>query len=302
MNDPAVQRADGSARPRVAVLMTCHNRVSCTIQSVGALKAQMSPGASMDVFLVDDGSSDGTGRAVAEILPDAHILRGDGDLFWSGGIRLAFERAMKENYDFYLWLNDDTNLDLDALTRLIATYREVSPRLGKALIVVGSTRDPDTGLFSYGGWCHRERRLGLKSWVKITPDMEHPISCDTINGNCVLIPRSVVERIGNLDAVFRHALGDIDYGLRAVKNGCQIVIAPGYFGTCRRNDGSGLWTDKSLRLISRWKRLIGPKGLPVKAWGVFSYRHKGRFWFLSWLAPYILIWFDVFSSSSKDKK
>src|SRR5512146_41454 len=49
---------------RVAVLMTCHNRKDATIHSLHGLKAQQDAGASMELFLVDDGSSDGTSDAV----------------------------------------------------------------------------------------------------------------------------------------------------------------------------------------------------------------------------------------------
>jgi GT2 family glycosyltransferase len=287
---------------RLAVLMTCHNRVACTTQSVRALKDQIVPGISLDLFLVDDGSSDGTAQAVINIFPQATILTGDGNLFWCGGMRWAFEQAIKKNYDFYFWLNDDTILDQDALVRMLGAYRGASERLCDAAIIVGSTRDPETGLFSYGGWSQYQKKTGLISWKKTPPNMDEPISCDTINGNCVLVSKAVVDRIGNIDAAFQQGFGDLDYGLRAMMSGCQIRIAPGYYGTCPSNDGSGLWTDGSVPIYSRWKKLLGPKGLPVKAWGVFTYRHKGPLWFLSWLAPYILFWFKALSLPSTDRK
>jgi GT2 family glycosyltransferase len=287
---------------RIAALMTCHNRIAGTIQSVRALKAQILPGISLDLFLVDDGSSDGTAQAVINVFPQATILTGDGNLFWCGGMRWAFEQAMKKTYDFYLWLNDDTNLDRDALARMLGAHRGATARLYDAAIIVGSTRDPETGLFSYGGWSQYRKKTGLISWKKTPPNMDAPISCDTINGNCVLISRAVVERVGNLDPAFRQSMGDLDYGLRAIKSGCQIQIAPGYYGTCADNDNSGLWADERLPLYSRWQKLLGPRGLPVKAWGVFTYRHKGHLWFLSWLAPYILFWFKALSLPSKDRK
>jgi GT2 family glycosyltransferase len=284
---------------RIAALMTCHNRVACTTASVRALKAQSVPGVSLDLFLVDDGSSDGTAQAVINIFPQATILTGDGNLFWCGGMRWAFEHAINKHYDFYFWLNDDTNLDQDAVVRMLRTYRETSARWCDAAIIVGSTRDPETGLFSYGGWSQHKQKTGLISWEKTPPHMDMSISCDTINGNCVLIPKAVVDRIGNIDVAFQQGMGDLDYGLRAVKSGCQIQIAPGYYGTCAINDNSGLWMDGSLPIYSRWQKLLGPKGLPVRAWGVFTYRHNGHLWFLSWLSPYILFWFKALSSPSK---
>jgi GT2 family glycosyltransferase len=243
-----------------------------------------------DLFLVDDGSSDGTAEAVKQTYSGVKIFRGDGNLFWCSGTRLAFSQAMAENYDLYLWLNDDTYLETDALWRLLGVYADAHSRLKCPLIVVGSTRDPGTGLFSYGGWRQRIGRPGTISWEKVPPDMECWTLCDTMNGNCVLISREVVERIGNLDPAFHHGMGDLDYGLRAIKKGCRIVIAPGYYGFCSGNDGTGLWTDVRLPIMQRWRKLLGPKGLPVREWGLFTFRHKGPLWPLVWLSPYVFFW------------
>lgn len=276
---------------RLAVLMTCYNRVESTIQCIKTINAQAELDVNLDLFLVDDGSTDGTTQAVLDVRPNTTVLDGDGNLFWCGGMHWAFSEAIQGDYDFYLWLNDDTNLEFDALARLIQTFQEASKQHA-AVIVVGSVYDPETGQFSYGGWRRKPGKFGLNSWEK-TPPNNSSILCDTMNGNCVLIPRTVVERVGNIDSVFRQGIGDIDYGLRAIKSGCVIIIAPGYYGACKRNDGLGLWCDKNLSLLSRWRKLLGPKGFPIKSWGTFTYRHKGPLWIFAWMAPYVIFWFDA---------
>jgi GT2 family glycosyltransferase len=183
---------------------------------------------------------------------------------------------------------------------MLETYRTVSANGCDANVIVGSTRDPETGLFTYGGWTRYRKPTGVISWKKTPPHMQTPLACDTMNGNCVLISKPVVERIGNLDAAFIHSMGDLDYGLRATKNGCRVYIAPGYYGTCLSNAQSAFGEGSRAPLSTRWKRLLGPKGFPVKAWGVFTYRHKGPLWFLSWVAPYVLFWFKPTSVPQKD--
>ncbi len=270
--------------------MACHNRVEQTVRCVQALKSQRDVDVSVTLYLVDDGSSDGTAAAVRKILPQAQILQGSGDLYWSGGVRLAFEHAMRDGHDAYLWLNDDTHLDTDALHRLIETQSRLAAKLGAALIIVGSTRDPETGTFTYGGWRTRARMFGPRTWAKVPPDPDRPKPCDTANGNCLFITAAAVARVGNIDGVFRQGLGDLDYGLRALHAGCRLMIAPGYFGTCRQNDVAGSWTDSRFPLLSRWREMVGPKGLPVRAWWTFTRRHKGALWIFSWAAPYIVFW------------
>jgi GT2 family glycosyltransferase len=283
-------RPDLPGSLRQAVLMACHNRAAQTVRCIEALKSQEEPGASVDVYVVDDGSSDGTTEAILRVLPTARVLQGDGNLYWSGAMRLAFRHAMREGYDFYLWLNDDTRLDQDALKRLLATHHLQAAASAAPVIVVGSTRDPVTGAFTYGGWRARTSSFGGRSWERIAPDMTRPIDCVTMNGNCVLIPAAAADRLGNVDAVFRQGLGDIDYGLRAVQAGCRLMVGAGYFGTCVHNEGKGSWIDPALPMWARWRNLLGPKGLPIRAWWVFSRRHKGPLWLLSWLAPYIRVW------------
>lgn len=68
----------------VAVLMTCHNRVDKTLKCLSALfKQSVCESIKLDVFLVDDGSTGGTGRIVQKEYPEAHVVYGDGNLFWN---------------------------------------------------------------------------------------------------------------------------------------------------------------------------------------------------------------------------
>ncbi len=63
----------------IAVLLTCHNRRAETLRCLEALLAQ-DAGASLRVFLVDDGSTDGTGEAVRVSFPQVNVVQGDGSL------------------------------------------------------------------------------------------------------------------------------------------------------------------------------------------------------------------------------
>ena len=99
----------------------------------------------MKVYLVDDGSTDGTSEAVQQEWTDVQVIRGDGTLFWNHGMRRAFSEAVKGDHPFYLWLNDDTILLEDSLTSLLDTHRDLKARQEHLNIVVGSTRDPGSG-------------------------------------------------------------------------------------------------------------------------------------------------------------
>ena len=92
-----------------------------------------------------------------------------------------------------------------------------------------------------------------------------------MNGNFTLIPAFAARRLGNLDGAFRHQLGDFDYGLRAMKAGIPIIIAPGYFGYCSDNSCHDTWRDSTRPLAKRWKHLCRQKArLPVNGFFIHA--------------------------------
>ena len=220
----------GGTTTRVAAVLTAYNRRDLTLACLRSLQAQQLPGVTLDLFVLDDASSDGTSEQIAEQFPEVTLLHGNGQLYWNGGMRRAFAAAMAGDYDYYLWMNDDTHLDDGALAVLLDTECRLRAGGEGALIVAGSTRHPETGELTYGGVVHPYRWRPLKS-VLVQPG-DTPSPCDTMNGNVALISRAVVQRVGNVDPAFVQQMADFDYGLRARAAGCSVWVAPGTVGTC----------------------------------------------------------------------
>lgn len=287
----------------LAVLLTCFNRKQKTLDCLEAIFKQSLPSdVALHIYLVDDGSTDGTSEAIWQVYPQVNIIQGNGNLFWNGGMRLAFAEALKHNHDYFLWLNDDTHLYSNAISTLLNTAAELLSQGKTKFIVTGTTQDTESGVANYGGvrQIHRWHPFHFQI-VEPSPTLQ---SCDTMNGNCVLIPKAVAERVGNLDAAFSHYAGDYDYGFRARKRGCTIWVAPEYVGRCTSNPSHQRYS-ANMEMSERWKRVGQPKGLalsdttlhPFKEWTVFSMRHGGLFWFIYWLLPYRrLIRLAVFGS------
>jgi GT2 family glycosyltransferase len=274
--------------PRIAVLLTCFNRRPTTLTALDHLFHQdCIAGVRLEVFLVDDGSTDGTGDAVKARFPQVHVIEGTGSLYWSGGMRVAMGEALQHNFDHYVWLNDDTMLDADALRRLLATEEALRARGFSTAIVVGSTRDPQTGVLTYGGVVRLSRWRTLK--FGLVPPGDSALPCDTMNGNCVLIPHSVAALVGNPSAEFVQGIGDFDYGLRARCRGCTVWVAHSFIGTCARNSVANTWQDPTLSLRQRWSKLTTAKGLPRRPWVTFARRHAGLMWPAYAVWPYVCV-------------
>lgn len=183
--------------PIIAVLLTCHNRKENTYACLTALhQCEVPEDYTFEVFLVDDGSTDGTSEGIQQQFPYVNIIQGDGNLYWNRGMHLAWETASKtKDYDYYLWLNDDTFLREEAFQILLSQTFDNA-------IVCGTTQSKLTQEMTYGGFRKNPDRL-------IVPDGSFQES-DYCNGNCVLIPKAVFQVLGNLDPVFHHAVGDFD--------------------------------------------------------------------------------------------
>lgn len=277
----------------VAVLMTCHNRIQKTLACLAALFGQTAcDKVHLEVYLVDDGSSDGTGKAVADKYPDVCVIYGDGTLFWNRGMHRAFEVALKKGFDYYLWLNDDTYLYPGSLGTMLDVHASLAEVGAGNSIVAASTRDKRTGEFTYGGYTRVSRFNPLN--FHLVPPQEKPLQCDAICGNCVLIPKSVVDILGNMDPAYEHRWGDVDYGLSAREAGCTLWIAPGFMADCSANPNADKWRDRSLPLRARFRELHSLKGVGKRDWVRYVRKHGGMLWPLIWVRPYLRVISDIF--------
>lgn len=274
---------------RIAVLMTCFNRREQTLRCLANLRSQIVSDVEQERFhlmtiLVDDGSTDGTSDAIRLHFPEVQVISGDGNLYWNQGMRVAFDRALEQGYDAYLWLNDDTMLYPHAIARLVHAARGLQA-LGTTAIVTGSMCDHTDGKLSYGGF--RWREGWRRELVPVEPPALVPVACDTMNGNCTLVPHEIAAVVGNLDAAFQHSFGDMDYGFRARRAGFAVYVAPGFVGSCSDNPPGGTWRDRRASFSRRWQHLNSPKGSPFKEWSLYCQRHLGALWPLYSVSPYV---------------
>ena len=280
----------------VAAVLTCFNRRKKTAACLATLADQatrLAEGCSLNVIVVDDGSTDGTREMLAIDYPNVKVIFGDGTLFWAGGMRKAFGHALTEAHDFYIWINDDVELFDNCLRTLLDTHQILQQTHKRGGIVIGSTCDT-SGNFSYGGLIRAGNSGFIRRYEQLPPSAR-PLPCVTMNGNCVLISSDAAKMLGNIDTAFRHGIADFDYGLRATQVGVPIWIMPGYAGLCTHDHlVEGSYLDRTLPLAVRWRKITSPKGLAPYAWFTYCRRHTGWVWPLHYAWPYVKVlvsWF-----------
>lgn len=235
----------------IAALLTVFNRKETTLRCLDNLfKQVISQDYSLDVYLTNDGCTDGTPEAVREQFPQVNIIDGDGSLFWNRGMWTAWNAAAKtKEYDFYLWLNDDTFLYDGAVEKLL----ETSQKHKDQAIIVGATESLDKSHTTYGG------RIPQKGIPEVNG---RDVKCITFNGNIVLFPKFVYDSIGNMDPYYSHSGGDIDYGLTATKLGIAIYQVGVHLGACNEHPTLSNWCNPNIPLRKRWMALHRPNGQP----------------------------------------
>jgi len=276
----------------IAVVMTVFNRSAKTKKCIESiLKETRNQICQIDFFITNDASTDDTVSVIEGLDKKVenskfHIIDGTGSLFWNRGMYAAFGEALKFDYDYYLFVNNDVEFEDNFMTEILEDALKVS-RENKIFAICGSCHYINSEKRSYGG----ARLLSKFNPYKrelLVPN-GNVQKCDLINANCVLIPYDTAQAIGNFDSRYEHAIGDYDYGLRIKRQGGQCYIASGFVGACDRNSEKGTWKDPSLPIIERIRKKNQPNGLPwrseliyLKKWFPFS-------WPYYFVRPYIVL-------------
>jgi GT2 family glycosyltransferase len=233
-----------------------------------------------DIFLLDDNSPDKSGEIIKKMYPSINVIYGNGKYFWSGGTRKLWEFAStKKDYDYYVWLNDDSILFKNAFSVI---YNDLNDK--KSSIILGTFISSNQNLneITYGG---RDKHLTL-----LKPSGE-PQECSLINGNFVFIPKEVFKKVGFLSKIFTHNYGDTDYGLRAIKKNFKVFIASEVVGICNKNEIE-LWRRPNTRFFSRLKSFYKSKNFIITEVMYFQLIHFGFFAFLKHFIGVFLIIFS----------
>ena len=228
--------------------------------------------------IVDDCSTDGTADAVSSEFPNAVVLRGDGNLWWAGGIRAGMEYAVRKNAEFIFWLNDDCRPErgcLEALQSVAAKEQQIA------------TAHSETPL----GYIYGPQRKTRSGMVPSPADRGVVKVVDATAGNCVCIPGEVIQKIGFPDTDnLPHGFADVDYTLRAGKAGVKTLAVGDARCTNEENvqQATRSWLLSDEPLGTFWKAIFSKKyALHWKTSACFYFRHWGVWGIVLWLRPYV---------------
>lgn len=155
------------------------------------------------------------------------LLENGRNLGFTGANTVGIDYAMRRGAAYVLFLNNDTLVTKDFLTHMV-NVAESDPTHGivgcKTLLGDGSK--DERRVWSLGGYAYVHGNPMNRGRNQIDqPEWKGVLRSDLVCGCCMLIKRPVIEKIGVQDDTLFFGIDDVDYSLRAARQGFKNVLA-----------------------------------------------------------------------------
>ena len=189
----------------------------------------------LEVFVVDNASSDGSADMVAEHFPGMSLIRSATNGGYACGNNLALTHARGR---YVLLLNPDTEFGPTVLAQMLE-YMDANPDVASAgpkVLMPDGRLDlacrrgfptPSVAFYRLFGLSRlfpRSPRFGRYNFTYLDPDEEADV--DSVVGAFMLVRREVIDQVGLLDERFFMYGEDLDWAYRMKERGWRIRYNP----------------------------------------------------------------------------
>jgi len=183
----------------------------------------------MEVFVVDNGSMDGSIAAAKGRFPEVKFIQNE--------INLGFARANNQALSlakgrYLLLLNPDTQVKKGAMERLIS-FMDAHPEAGGAgAQLLNSDGSRQNSIANFPSLATELLNKSLLRWFfpSVFPGKERnypePIEVDSVIGACMVVKRDAIEPVGLLDEGYFLFLEETDWCYRMRRTGWKIYHVP----------------------------------------------------------------------------
>jgi GT2 family glycosyltransferase len=214
----------------ISIILPVYNHLDFTRVTLAELSLQLQDCSlhKFHIILVDDGSDDGTSNWVNTHYPEITVLKGDGNLWWSGAVNLGSRYAFENLHADYviLWNNDihAENNYFVSLTQIL-TENDPSTIIGSKIYIA----EQPSLIWSMGGYFKPlSGEYGMFGYFEENSQEFNQIKhVDWLTGMGTIVPREIVEKIGYWDNLnFPQYHGDSDFTYRAKRAGFKVIVHP----------------------------------------------------------------------------
>ncbi len=205
--------------PKIGIVIPCFNGWIYTKNCINSiLKSHY---LNYEIFIVNDGSTDNTSNSLAVEFPKIVVYNGNGNLWWSESMNKGIELAISRHVDFVLVLNNDIEISVNTLEVLVNyALKNNDTIIGSLVRSLNESND----IWSSGGkmiwpWPGEVQLTTLDNFHNNT------LLVDWNPGMGTLIPVNIIKKLNGFDSKnFPQYMGDVDFCLRAKKDGYSILI------------------------------------------------------------------------------
>lgn len=191
------------------------------LKALAALHQACDP-ARDEIFVVDNGSDDGSPARVAAAFPQVQLIRNPCNNGFARANNQAIGRARGE---FVVLLNNDAFLAPDALARFEAVFR-ARPR---AAVVAGQLLDAENRPQRSAGRIPTaldELGLGFLRRTPRAPQPQKLAEVESVVGACMAVRAEAIREAGSLDNDFFFYYEETEWCHRLRAHGWQVLLEP----------------------------------------------------------------------------
>jgi GT2 family glycosyltransferase len=182
-----------------------------------------------EVFVVDNGSKDGTSAEIRKEHSWVELLENEKNLGFAKAANMALRR-MKGRY--VLLLNPDTQIKEGAIEKLFS-FMEVHPEVGVAgAQLLNADGSKQNSIANFPSLATELLNKSLLRWLipKTFPgkerDLQEPIEVDSVIGACMMVRREALDQVGLLDEDYFLFLEETDWCYRMKKADWDVYHIP----------------------------------------------------------------------------
>ena len=213
-----------ASAPRVAILILNWNDLRNTAETLTSVRGLEYP--NLGVWVVDNGSTDGSGEAIAVQFPEARVIASPENLGVAGGRNFGLEAILsRDPPDYVLILDNDVAVEARLVDKLVEAA-EAQPEVGIIGPVIYYYSDPRR-IWSAGARIVF-REVTAKSPAKNRLEKEERQRgierVDCITGCCMLVQRQVFDTIGRFNPQYFMVGNESEFCYRAAKRGFTSAV------------------------------------------------------------------------------
>jgi GT2 family glycosyltransferase len=211
--------------PAVHIITLNWNGLADTLECLASLRTLSYP--NVRVHVVDNGSRSTEAEVIAERFPGVDLTRLPENLGFCRGNNLAIEKALCQEADFILLLNNDTLVEPDLLDALLKESEGLEA-VGAVSPIIMEHPERERVWFSRAVWEPARAQFRLSrpeddyAELRNAPPYTSAFAC----GCCMLVSAEVVRQIGLLDERYFAFYDEAEWCARMKRRGLRCYVVP----------------------------------------------------------------------------